>query len=212
MTAAAPSGRLPDAFCVTMLCPGAAWQCALVRRSLQWRFTVQAADRYDGTCWRAERACFHPGGWPLSPEGLPDIKEKAFRLVTTQQHRRLFLSGSVEPKEADNFLWDIRLDPLCESLYRAEGRVVIGSRELLFPSASAFLAVQTQFDGACAAYFAASRQVRSEPRLFVPSGETAFRFALHRGRQAVTQFGAWQNDQGMAGSRLPGFCISVIKM
>lgn len=134
-----------DPVFITMLAPGAIWQCALIPRLLRTDVIVHLADRYDGTsrssqqsCPRRTRAC--------SFTVLPQIDEARVHLQTSSLHGRQHLSGSIETRETGPLLWDIRLEPVCSgnqqhSLYRAEARLSASGQEILFPAKSSFLSI-----------------------------------------------------------------------
>ena len=120
-----------DPVFITMLAPGAIWQCALIPRLLRTDVIVHLADRYDGTCrsWqqscpRRTRAC--------SFTVLPQIDQARVHLQTSSLHGRQYLSGSIETRETGTLLWDIRLEPVCSGNQR---------QEILFPAKSSFLSI-----------------------------------------------------------------------
>ena len=142
-------------FCVTMLSPGAAWQCAVIPHFFQYRAVVHLADRYEKTVCRRE--CSFRSQAVTRQDGalLPQISSLTFRLRTSAEKGIRYLSGSTDTGKAGNLLWDIRLNPvLSESgcqLFLASGRVVFADREYLFPAVSSFLLIDENMDRACAA-------------------------------------------------------------
>ena len=90
----------PAVFCVTMLSPGAAWQCALVRQHFGYQAHVFVLDRYQRSEHSIRRRFFCEN-MPLDPvTGLPVIDTAGFRLRISEDRRERYLSGFIEDKPA----------------------------------------------------------------------------------------------------------------
>ena len=155
MIAAGAKAHRLSPFCVTMLSPGAAWQCTVIPHFFQYRAVVHLADRYEKTVCRRE--CSFRSQAVTREDGalLPQISALTFRLRTSTDKGIRYLSGSTDTGKAGNLLWDIRLNPvLSESgrqLFLASGRVVLADCEYLFPAVSSFLLIDENMDRSCAA-------------------------------------------------------------
>ena len=137
----------PAVFCVTMLSPGAAWQCALVRQPFGYQAHVFVLDRYQRSEHSIRRR-FFCGNMPSDPiTGLPVIDTASFRLRVSEDRRERYLSGSIEDKAGQSCLWDIRIDALHTApdhhLFRAQGTLSLNGEEYLFPPVSSFLSADT---------------------------------------------------------------------
>ena len=143
------SGRhsLPGVSCVTMLSPGAAWQCALVRHPFGYQAHVFVLDRYQRAEHSIRRRFFFRNA-PADPvTRLPVIDTAGFRLRISEDRRGRYLSGSMEDKAGHACLWDIRTDGLHTApghhLFRAQGTLSLDGEEFLFPPVSSFLCAET---------------------------------------------------------------------
>ena len=152
----------PDSVCVTLLSPGAAWQCAVVRRGLRLECTAQLWSRYTNGFDRVAVSFLSPRARLTDGAGWPQLREERCRLVTGREHQALYLSGSAEDR--GTMLWDLRLIPFTKEeggpLYRTEGRIICNGQETLFPFAASFLLLQRGLPALCCAGFSAASRAR----------------------------------------------------
>ncbi len=132
--------------CVTMLSPGAAWQCSILRQIPGMKMSVCLMDRYEDTVEQAEHTSFFHTAPMTDQSSRLSVDSSSFRLRMTQDKGKTYLSGFIETASKDSLLWDTELTPLheepCWQLCRAQGRFVSAEREILFPSASSFLVIE----------------------------------------------------------------------
>ena len=209
--------------CATMTSPCAAWQCAAVSGRAALHCTVSLLDRYEDGLLRMERVLFRPRTSLAAGTGFPKIIADSFRFVMNADKTGLFLSGSIETKQGNAALWDMRLFRIIaqdtQALYRAEGRIMAANREFLFPLASSFVFIQSGIAGNAAIRCSAETPaIMTSP---MPEDgsvwedasirkEDPFRFRLPGKREAVTSLGYWADSSRAAVQRVPGLRISVI--
>ena len=133
-------------YCATMLSPGAAWQCVLVRHALFTEATVFLMDRYQESV-RQYSVRLPRRTLSLSADAeLAPIDTPTFRLMRHERKGQRSLSGFIEQERGDSLLWDIQLTPVLQEpglrLCRCQARLSMRGEEYLFPSASSFLVTQ----------------------------------------------------------------------
>ena len=136
--------------CVTMLSPGAAWQCVIRRQAFRMNMAIRLLDRYQDTAVDADRSILCRTVPMSDGKGNLQINNRFFRLRMSQDKGLRYLSGFIETVSESTMLWDIQLTPLHEEpglrLYRAQGRFVTSQREILFPPASSFLVIEDRIE------------------------------------------------------------------
>ena len=147
MTKSAGNRALSHTFCATVLSPGTAWQCAVIRERLCTRVTVQIFNRYDGTFHRLERKLPLFSLVAQRDSTWPDVDSKYFRFRMSQSKRSSFLSGFIENSSGQRLMWDLELTPLHREtawqMYSIQGRMDLDGEESLFPSVSSCLLMET---------------------------------------------------------------------
>ncbi len=160
MTKAAGNAAPAHTFCATVLSPGAAWQCAVIRGRLYTHATVQIINRYDGTFHHLERKLPFFSLAAPSVEKWPEADSKYFRFRMSQSKRSSFLSGFIESGSGQRLLWDIELTSVhretAYQMYTVQGRMDLDSQEILFPAVSSCLLMETELD-TCRAFAYANR-------------------------------------------------------
>ncbi len=150
MTKATANTAPAHTFCATVLSPGAAWQCAVIRERLYTQATVQIINRYDSTFHRLERKLPFFSLAALSAEEWPEADSKYFRFRMSRSKRSSFLSGFIESRSGQRLMWDIELtsvhqETACQ-MYTVQGRMDLDGQEILFPAVSSCLLMETELD------------------------------------------------------------------
>ena len=150
MTKAAGNTAPAHTFCATVLSPGAAWQCAVVRGRLYTHATVQIINRYDGTFHRLERKLPFFSLAAPSVEKWPVVDSKYFRFRMSRSKHSAFLSGFIENSTGKRLMWDIELTSVhretAYQMYTVQGRMDLDGQEILFPAVSSCLLMETELD------------------------------------------------------------------